>query len=159
MWLRKQRPNLERNSNYYFCIYKTGVVVSNFNIKKCTRVRGKWTTLLWSQPSTEDRNKKYLEELTHEEISTLSHTCYFWHLKLEFQFTPESCLFEYDLGSPKTILLNNLSGAARLLIAKHWKTQIIPSISEWRFKCQYCLLTCKLPAIKSVKNILHTGTW
>lgn len=75
-------------------------------------------------------------------------------LGILLEFKPESCLLHlFDgLGRPEIILLNNLLVAARLLIAKIWKTQITPSISKWRFKCQYCLLMCKLTAIKSAKN-------
>lgn len=52
-------------------------------------------------------------------------------LNIPLQFSPESCL---------------------LLIAKNWKSHTVPTLHDWRVKCQYLLLMNKSTAIKSIKN-------
>lgn len=48
--------------------------------------------------------------------------------------------------------MSNLLEAAKLLIAKYWKSRLVPNIQEWRVKCQYLCLMNKLTAVKLVKN-------
>lgn len=69
-------------------------------------------------------------------------------------FMPESCLLHLLKCGNKseTILLNNVLVAAKMLIAKNWKSTKVSSIQEWRIKSQYTLLMNKLSAIKSKNN-------
>lgn len=84
--------------------------------------------------------------VTHHEI-TLKFSIF-------LNFPPESCLLHLfiDLDRIEMSLLNNLLLAAKMLIAKNWKTQIVPTIHAWHMKCHYVLLMNKQSAMKSVIN-------
>lgn len=61
------------------------------------------------------------------------------------------CLLHLQLKLNKFDLIlvnNNLFLAAKMLIAKFWLQETIPTILEWRIKGQYLLLMSKLTAIK-----------
>lgn len=47
------------------------------------------------------------------------------------------------------ILLNNLLVVTRMLIAKNWKLEKIPTLKEWQMKYQHVLLMRKLTMIHS----------
>lgn len=65
---------------------------------------------------------------------------------------PESCILHLELEKTDHTLLSNLLIAAKLLIAQKWKTEDIPTIHDWRFKCQYILLMHKLTTIRKGKD-------
>lgn len=74
-------------------------------------------------------------------------------INIKLACTPENYLLHLFQGLRKNemALLNNLV-SAKMIIAKHWKSQLMPSIQEWQNKCQYTLLTHKLTAIKITQN-------
>lgn len=47
----------------------------------------------------------------------------------------EVCLLHQCLGKYDNVLLSNLLIAAKLLIAKKWKSEDVPTIYEWQNKC------------------------
>lgn len=75
-------------------------------------------------------------------------------LDIQTTFTPEWLLLHLNQLKSKalTVLLNNLLVAAKILVAKNWKSQITATINEWRIPCHWLLLMNKLTAIKSAKN-------
>lgn len=56
-------------------------------------------------------------------------------------------LSELPLTKPKKMLLLNLSLAASLLRATHWKSGILPSKEDWWAKLRFILLMSKLTAL------------
>lgn len=41
---------------------------------------------------------------------------------------------------------------AKILIAKYWKSDIVPTKREWQMKCQYILVMSLLTAINRLRN-------
>lgn len=78
----------------------------------------------------------------HSEIVSL--------LNLPLKFLPGNCLLHLDfkLSTYDTVLMNNLL----VLIAKKWRTEEVPTIHEWRAKCQFLLLMNKLTTIKRARK-------
>lgn len=70
-------------------------------------------------------------------------------LNLLLNFLPRNCLLylDFNLSKHDTVLINNLLVAAKILIAKTWKTVVIQTVYEWCVKCQFLLLMNKLNAI------------
>lgn len=60
------------------------------------------------------------------------------------------CLLRLHLkfSESELILVNNLLVAARMLIAKYWLQEEVPTIYDWHIKCQFVFLMNKLTAIK-----------
>lgn len=108
---------------------------------RCHNSLGTWLHIWWTCPKV----KKFWEDVYYSIL-----TC----INIPLMFTPENCLLHLftNLGKNETILLNNLLLAAKLLIAKHWKSWSIPTLHKWQIKCQCTLLMHKLIAIKSSQN-------
>lgn len=108
---------------------------------RCHKELGTCLHIWWTCSSV----KRFWTDVYYEIISNMG---------IVFPFNPESCLLHLftDLGIAETRLLNNLLVQAKILIAKYWKSQTIPTESEWQIKCQYSLLMNKLTAIKGLRN-------
>lgn len=69
-------------------------------------------------------------------------------------FMPECFLLRITALKDRAllILLNNLLVAAKILVAKNWKSQKGPTLHEWRLRCYNSLLMSKITAIKNIMN-------
>lgn len=59
---------------------------------------------------------------------------------MPLSFTMESCILylQLNLNKEDSILQNNLL-VAKSLTAKNWKSEVVPTLYDWRVRCQHML--------------------
>lgn len=113
---------------------------SDYKCWRCTSEWGSMVHIWWTCSQLKGFWMNF-----HREIS--------WKIGILFHYLPECCLLHLFTSMNKfdTVLLNNLLLAARMLIAKYWKSSRVPTIQEWRIKCLHILLMNQLWRVRTME--------